>query len=475
MNKKAIWGIIGLMTAALIGLVLLQVHWISWSIQLNEAQFDTNVQTALGRVSIRLEESEKKIAPPINLDAEAQQNDPLLDEVERLANKSAGMTYRQIKEYLDRKGITESYNLLPLAERIRLDYLDNYLHQELKKQGIEINVNYGVFSFQLNTFVIKDKHYVVDINPITVNVAKAANRDPLVTTKYKVDLFNNENGSPGLLLVNFPEKSSYVWSTVWMTVAASILFTGIILFCFAYTINVIFEQKKLSEIKNDFINNMTHEFKTPIATISLASDSIENPIVINNTEKIKRFVNIIRQENKRMNAQVEKVLQMAVIDRNDQKLMMSELDLHSVITQAVANFSLVVENREGHLTTDLQANQQQVEGDLTHVTNIIHNLMDNANKYSPEKPEILVATHNVKNGIEVIVSDKGVGLSAASKKLIFDKFYRVHTGNLHDVKGFGLGLSYVKAMMDAHNGSITVKSELNQGSSFILFFPFKQA
>ena len=475
MNKKAIWGIIGLMTAALVGLVALQVHWISWSIQLNEAQFDTNVQTAIGRVSIRLEESEKKIAPPLNLDAETPENNPLLGEVERLANKSAGMTYRQIKEYLDRKGITESYNLLPLAERIRLDYLDNYLHQELKKQGIEINVNYGVFSFQLNTFVIKDKHYVVDINPQTVNITKAANRDPLVTTKYKVDLFNNENGSPGLLLVSFPEKSSYVWSTVWLTVAASILFTGIILFCFAYTINVIFEQKKLSEIKNDFINNMTHEFKTPIATISLASDSIANPIVINNPDKINRFVNIIRQENKRMNAQVEKVLQMAVIDRNDQKLMTSELDLHHVITQAVSNFSLVVENREGHLTTDLQATQHQIEGDLTHVTNIIHNLMDNANKYSPEKPEILVATHNVKNGIEVIVKDKGVGLSAGSKKLIFDKFYRVHTGNLHDVKGFGLGLSYVKAMMDAHSGSITVKSELNQGSSFILFFPFKQA
>ncbi len=474
MNKKAIWGIIGLMSAALIGLVVLQVRWISWSIQLNEAQFDTNVQTALGRVSIHLEELEKKIVPSLGFDPENSAQDPLLNEVERLANQSPGMTYKQIKEYLDLKGITESYNLLPLAERIRLDYLDSYLHQELKKQGIEINVNYGVFSYQLNTFVIKDKHYVVDISRQTASVTKVATFDPLIATKYKVELFSNENGSPGLLLVNFPEKSSYVWSTVWLTVAASILFTGIILFCFAYTINVIFEQKKLSEIKNDFINNMTHEFKTPIATISLASDSITNPTIISNPDKIKRFTDIIRQENKRMNAQVEKVLQMAIIDRNDYKLNMSEIDIHEIITQAVGNFSLVVENREGHLTTDLQATETKMEGDLTHVTNMIHNLMDNANKYSPEKPEISVATHNVKGGIEVIVSDKGVGLSPASKKLIFDKFYRVHTGNLHDVKGFGLGLSYVKAMMDAHHGSINVKSELGVGSNFIVFFPFKQ-
>ena len=475
MNKKAIWAIIGLMTAALIGLVVLQVHWISWSIKLNEQQFDSNVQAALSRVSIRLEENEKSIQSSfINQDGLAA-DDPLFLEIQRRANQSPNITYKEIKEYLDRRGISQDYNSMSLAERIRLDALDNYIHQELGKQGINIEFSYGVFSQQLNTFVIKDKHYVVDMSRQTAATAKAANYDPLNTTKYRVDLFSSEYGSPGVLLVNFIDKSSYVWRTVWATVAASVLFTGIILFCFLYTINVIFEQKKLSEIKNDFINNMTHEFKTPIATISLASDSITSPVIINNPEKIKRFADIIRQENKRMNTQVEKVLQMAIIDRNDQELNMTEIDLHQIITQAVNNFSVVVESREGHLETDLNATQTSIEGDLTHVTNIIHNLMDNANKYTPEKPHISVATRNVKGGIEIMVSDNGIGLSATSKKMIFDKFYRVHTGNLHDVKGFGLGLSYVKAMMTAHKGSIDVKSELGKGSQFILFFPFKQA
>jgi two-component system phosphate regulon sensor histidine kinase PhoR len=247
---------------------------------------------------------------------------------------------------------------------------------------------------------------------------------------------------------------------------------AIIQFCIAYTVNVIFRQKKLSEMKTDFINNMTHEFKTPIATISLAADSITSPMLAGKPDKVQRFANIIRQENKRMNSQVEKVLQMAQIDKRDFSLKLTEVNMHDVIGRAVENISLQVEKKDGIVSTDLQATNPMVEGDLTHVSNMINNLLDNANKYSPEKPEITVHTRNVPNGVEVIIEDKGIGMTKEVKKHIFDKFYRVHTGDLHDVKGFGLGLSYVKALITAHKGQIDVKSEMGKGSSFILTFPF---
>ena len=226
-------------------------------------------------------------------------------------------------------------------------------------------------------------------------------------------------------------------------------------------------------MKSDFINNMTHEFKTPIATISLASDSITNDSIIRNTDKVKRFAGIIKQENSRMLDQVEKVLQMARIDKKDFELKVTTVNINDVVYQASENARLKVRQREGSLTTQLNATHPNVEGDLTHISNIIHNLLDNAEKYSNDRPEISIRTENDADGVIVIISDRGIGMSKESVKHIFDKFYRVHTGNRHDVKGFGLGLSYVKALMNAHKGRINVDSELGKGSTFTLFFPFK--
>ena len=296
----------------------------------------------------------------------------------------------------------------------------------------------------------------------------------LFKSPYQIELFTNDlKGSPGVLKLFFPNKSSWLWASLLPTLAATVLFTMLILFCFSYTIYIIFRQKKVSEMKNDFINNMTHEFKTPIATISLAADSIESPMIISSKDKIERFIQIIKQENKRMLNQVEKVLQMALIDKKDFDLKISAVDMHSVIEQAIQNTNLQVERRGGTITRDLEASDPVIEGDATHLSNVIYNLLDNANKYSPDAPEISVLTRNVGKGIEVIVEDKGIGMSKEARKQIFDKFYRVPTGNLHDVKGFGLGLSYVKAITDAHQGQISVKSEPGKGSSFILFFPHK--
>ncbi|MCB0679158.1 MAG: HAMP domain-containing histidine kinase, partial [Saprospiraceae bacterium] len=343
--------------------------------------------------------------------------------------------------------------------------------QELGDLGIAIDFKYGVFSKRKKSYVIANNHYVVEDDMPQVTKEGYKN---LYTSPYRVNLFQQQNGqSPGLLMVYFPTKASYLWGTVWKTLLAAILFTAIILFSFAYSIQVIFTQKKLSEMKTDFINNMTHEFKTPIATISLAADSITSPIISGNVDKVKRFADIIKQENKRMNSQVEKVLQMALIDKRDFRLKLTEVDLHEVIGRAIENISLQVEKKGGVAHAELEAENPMVQGDVTHLSNVVNNLLDNANKYSPDQPDITVCTRNVVDGVEMVVKDKGIGMSKEAKKHIFDKFYRVHTGNLHDVKGFGLGLSYVKAMMTAHHGHIDVKSELGKGSSFILFFPHR--
>jgi len=227
-------------------------------------------------------------------------------------------------------------------------------------------------------------------------------------------------------------------------------------------------------MKSDFINNMTHEFKTPIATISLATDSITSDKIIHDESKIKRFAGIIKQENKRMLNQVEKVLQMATIDKEEFKLKLSMIDVHDLVENAVQNMNLKVEHRDGSLRANLAAQQSIIEGDRNHISNILHNLLDNAEKYSSEKPVIEISSRNVKKGIEITVKDNGIGMTKDSVKNIFDKFYRVHTGNRHDVKGFGLGLSYVKALVTAHKGTISVESELEKGSSFRVFFPFNQ-
>lgn len=227
-------------------------------------------------------------------------------------------------------------------------------------------------------------------------------------------------------------------------------------------------------MKNDFINNMTHEFKTPIATISLASDSINNPSIISNPDKVQRFTKIIRQENSRMLGQVEKVLQIAQLEKKDLQLNFTEINIHSLLQDIAENVNLQIKSKGGQLKLNLEAADAVIEGDMTHISNILYNLMDNANKYTPESPHISVHTRNVSNGIEISIEDNGIGISRENQKYIFEKFYRVSTGNLHDVKGFGLGLSYVKVMVDAHQGTIQVKSALGKGSTFILYFPKKQ-
>ena len=469
MNRKEIWLIIGLMSAAVIGVMSLQIGFIQNSIRLNEEQFDGHILAALTKATERLERMEDyqvsaKYANGYSIrqyQVDTVTGDFQYHQLDILQSDPTGLERKMEAVQLKQEMFTKS-----LEERIEVIKLDAILRQEFSERGISVPFSYGVRSNASDSWVIFNNHYVVP------NENQAA-FDFLKTTNYKVNLFKNDLTSPGLLYVFFPTKNSIVWGTLWLNLLFSLLFVAVILGCFAYTINVIYRQKKLSEMKNDFINNMTHEFKTPIATISLASDSITNPSVIGNPDKIRRFADIIRQENKRMNGQVEKVLQMAVIERGRINLNVSSIDLHHVIEQALSNISLQVERKDGTTKAVFDAQKSIIEGDANHISNIINNLLDNANKYSPEQPDITVSTRNVSNGVEVTIADKGIGMSKEAKKKIFEKFYRVHTGNVHDVKGFGLGLSYVKTMITAHKGSIDVRSELGKGSSFIVLFPFE--
>lgn len=487
------------MSAALIGIILLQGYWIRWSIQLNENRFTKDVYGVLNRVADKLQTAENlkdnlEVFNQVSQDAAGAfigvsvsqefSSDSLNGSQKRLlthldnsdecicpdCERERFERYEKQVKYWERMQISKMLNPEPITHRIELQLLNETLKKEMANYNIDIDCNYGVYSHKEKSFVITNGHYVVrDDSP----QAFTAGWKTLYNSEYQVDLFPDDIRSPGLLMIHFPGKASLVWGSVWKTLLGSIIFTGLILFCFAYTVQVIFFQKKLSEMKTDFINNMTHEFKTPIATISLAADSITSPMISGNVAKVKRFAEIIKQENKRMNSQVEKVLQMALIDKNDFQLKLTDINLHDVIRQATEHANLQVEKKGGSVTTDLKAEEPMVKGDLTHISNIIHNLLDNANKYSPDQPEISIHTRNISNGVEVIVKDNGIGMTKEAKKHIFDKFYRVHTGNRHDVKGFGLGLSYVKSSIAAHKGHIDVKSELGKGSSFILFFPFR--
>ena len=258
----------------------------------------------------------------------------------------------------------------------------------------------------------------------------------------------------------------------WMIVGA-ILFTLILSTAFYVTLSALLRQKKMSEIKNDFINNMTHEFKTPLATISLAVDALRNDKVINDREKMGYFSGIIKEENKRMNKQVETILQAALMDRQEIQLNRKSIHVHDVIHSAMDNFNLQLAEKNGKAEIQLNAKNDLVEADEVHFTNLISNLVDNAVKYSKDNLLIKIFTFSSNKFITIRIEDNGIGMSKETQKRIFEKFYRAHTGNIHNVKGFGLGLSYVKTMVDAHGGKIKVDSLLGRGTTFIIDMPLK--
>ncbi|MFM2251166.1 MAG: hypothetical protein RLZZ358_2096 [Bacteroidota bacterium] len=295
-------------------------------------------------------------------------------------------------------------------------------------------------------------------------------REGLQSKLFPNDILGNDN----FIYVYFPEKSSHVFRQVWLPISSSILFILVIIFCFYYAIRIILKQKALSDIKNDFINNMTHEFKTPLATVSLAVEALQDPELSNQDTFRNRYLGIIREENKRLVTQVEKVLQAAALDRNEFNLKLESIHLPAMLQACMDQFALQVENRGGKLEFIGDMKDPYIVGDVFHLTHLFNNLLDNANKYSPSNPKIRVAVKEQGSEVQITFQDQGIGMSRDAVKKIFDKFYRVPTGNVHDVKGFGLGLSYVKTMLEAHHGTIQVQSELGKGSTFTINLPKKQ-
>jgi two-component system phosphate regulon sensor histidine kinase PhoR len=279
------------------------------------------------------------------------------------------------------------------------------------------------------------------------------------------------------LIVVVPHIHSFVLKSLRMRIATSILFTLIIIAAFYLTVRTMLRQKKLGEIKNDFINNMTHEFKTPIATISLAVDAMRNEKVLNDKEKIGYFSTIIKEENQRMNRQVETILRASQLEKQEVELNLKPVQVHQVIHKVVGNFSLQLQEKQGSIDLQLDAVNDTIEADEVHLFNLVNNMVDNALKYSKETvpPVVKITTISTPKHFSIRIDDNGIGMNRETLKKIFERFYRAHTGNIHNVKGFGLGLSYVKTIVEAHGGAIRAESVLGRGSTFTIEFPLKRS
>lgn len=510
MNKRRLFGLILLMVISLGGIIWVQVTWIGNAIKVSNDQFDFFVINSLRNTARSMEASRRltllnemfsRSYSPLrqvqtmvpqqgsfsgSLTIESSSSSPG-DSVEivvstnnqppvrmKVPNNSPapgapveiGNEPDDYSRWVQRRvGEFQSMNDQLLSEMylweqgLELDQeeLQRTLHAELAASGIDTPFEFAV---------IKGDSLSGG------NYTRARLRD-FVNSPYKVTLFSDGLLRKGeTVSIVFPRKTKYVLSSIALILGGSGIFSLIIISTFALSLYFIITQKKISEMKSDFINNMTHEFKTPIATISLAADTIANSRVISDENKVKHFVGMIKKENARMNRQVETILQIATLDKHEMEFDFSETDLHDVINRAVDTVEIQVTERGGTIRKVLEATNSILTGDHEHLRNLVHNLLDNANKYSEESPDITVRTYNRDKGIVLEVADKGIGMSKAVQSRIFERFYRETTGNVHNVKGFGLGLNYARAIIEAHDGTISVISEPGKGSTFSIYLPF---
>ncbi len=345
-----------------------------------------------------------------------------------------------------------------VSDQRSISSLDSLLSGELLAQGINTPYEFGVYN---------------PVHHVLVGEKTGQHTQELLQSQYAFHLFPNEIfQNHEYLLLHFPRQDRYILSQMNTMLGASLILIMIIISSFAITILTVIRQKKLSVMKNDFINNMTHELKTPISTISLACQALRDQDINKSETLYESYINVINEENERLGLLTEKVLQTALIEKARIKLNFSGINLHELIEDAIQKIGLQVGAKQGRITTDLRAAHPTVMADKVHLINVFSNLLDNANKYSPYQPEIRVSTENSSNGVTVHFEDKGIGISRSNQKKIFDNLYRVSTGNIHDVKGFGLGLSYVKAIVEKHGGHISLESEPTKGSRFSVFIPF---
>mgnify|MGYP003499299129 FL=1 len=525
MNKTLFRLLVVLMSLSLIGIILVQLYLINTSFKNNEEQFKYHVQQVIANVSEKLKQEETYSllnqynilkdsigkAPNTSelLDFVLVQKNKVTNETVIYSNNIIAEDYNVNLSFFDKKKdsirkaqnysakrkteiysgnqidnsamqktttpditVEKSGNMemlvkaqydtflkdiaetKPLKDRISKEKLQKMLAHELKLYEVKTHFEYGVYSDGLAT-KIKSDNFKFDKN-----------------STFQTPIFaDNEGKAKFQLLVSFPDKKKFLFTDLIGITILSITFTLIIIIAYASALNQLIKQRQISEIKTDFINNMTHEFKTPIATINLALDAIKNPKVIEDTEKVFRYLQMIRDENKRMHAQVENVLRISKLEKRELEINKEPMSVQEIVEDAVEHVNLIIEDRHGVINTHFAATRTTTLVNDVHFTNVMVNILDNAIKYSPEAPVIDVYTENVKDFIVIKVKDQGQGMSKVAQKRVFEKFYREHTGDRHDVKGHGLGLAYVKRIVDDHNGQIFVESEKGKGSTFIIKLP----
>jgi len=365
---------------------------------------------------------------------------------------------RQLGEVFERMVIEAEDLIKPIEELYSPKDLNDVIEITLWSNGIDQKFEFAIESDDEEApFPIKSESFSFDTM-----------LDAYWISLFPQEIYEQKNYQ---LFLSFPDKNIYMLKSISLLLIISAILTLIILTTFGTTIYMILRQKRISDIKTDFINNMTHEFKTPIATISLAVDSINNPKTLDKKDNILYYTGIIKEENKRMNSQVENVLQMSLLDKHEIEFNMQPYDLHELIRNAIRKISLQIEERNGKIVVNMEATRHIARVDEVHFTNAILNLLDNANKYSPVAPEITVSTVNTDQHISIKVQDQGIGMSKEVQKKIFEKFYRQTSGNIHNVKGFGLGLAYVRAILQVIKGKIKISSDTGKGSTFELIIP----
>ncbi len=348
----------------------------------------------------------------------------------------------------------------PLAKRLNLFWIDSLLQFEFHNKGIFLPYIYRVSTFNSDSLLFTNVNYS--------NGEKLRAED---ASAYQVPIFSKEViNDPGKIRIYFPQKNKLILTKMTASMATSAGLLLILLVSFGYTIFSILRQKKISEMKMDFINNMTHEFKTPVSTIMIASEALKDKEIMEDKSRVERLANIIFEENQRLGSHIERVLNIARIEKNDFRLDIKEIDVNEMVTTVLDSMALKLQKHQVIAKLNLDAKHAMIEADELHFSNVLYNLIDNAIKYSPDTPEITISTFNRDDQLVIRVADKGIGMNRDQQARIFEQFYRIPTGNLHDVKGFGLGLSYVNTIVKKLNGSISVKSEREKGSEFELKF-----
>ncbi|MES2517023.1 MAG: HAMP domain-containing sensor histidine kinase [Bacteroidota bacterium] len=423
MNAKTLRIFVALSVLLLGSVIVVQYYWFKQAYNLEDRDFDQRATSALRMVNKRL------------LDFNKNPNSQLLKPVER---------------------ITSNYYTVQVNDTINHLILEEFLKQEFAHSDIRLNFEYGIYD------CTKDQIQYASFVCYSENCDRSDS-----TANYHFPDLNIHNYYFG---VHFPDKKRFLLGDLnnWFVSSAILL---VVMAFFVYALMLIFKQKRLSEIQNDFINNMTHEFKTPISTISISSEVLMKPEIINTPERLLSYAAIIRKEAARLKKNVDTVLQTANIAQKIDKLNFEDVDVHELLEDLVISCEPLFKEKNGELIVNLNADNTLIRADRLHFTNIIHNLIDNAMKYCELSPVINITTENIGNELIISIKDNGIGIPERDQKQVFNKFFRVHTGDVHNVKGFGLGLYYVKEMVEGHKGKIELKSTLGEGSEFKLIVP----